>query len=135
MAKKALFALLLLGATLVFCGCARTAEQKPKDGDAVETQEPSGDTTEDLEGLDANALMIKEAVGIDADRAKGASETLAGLEVGELVSAERLGDDTYETKVTAADGRCYFLEFSQMGYLQVVRADATDGEVVWAVID
>ena len=111
---------LLLATVSGVLGCARDQRQDV--------------SKDELEALDANARMIFDAAGVDTDCAEGASDTLARLGIGELTSVKGVlfAPNTY--KATAADGRVYYLELTEMGYLQVVRADAVYGEVIWGVV-
>ena len=111
---------LLLATVSGVLGCARDQRQDV--------------SKDELEALDANARMIFDAAGVDTDCAEGASDTLARLGIGELTSVKGVlfAPNTY--KATAADGRVYYLELTEMGYLHVVRADAVNGEGIWGVV-
>ena len=80
--------------------------------------------------------LIKDAENLSQDSAQGAVETLydvgaEGVETVELVS-ENHG---VTLKVTDVNGKVYYLGFGGAGYLEMIRKDAPDGEILYAPID
>ena len=74
--------------------------------------------------------------GIAEDSARGAVDRLAKLGVPELVSAETVPDAWGTSlRVTDAGGQVYYLGFGGFGYLEIIRKDSIDGEVVFAYIE
>lgn len=141
MTRRAMVSLLCLG-IVALGGCG--AASKPSSDMDQSTQEPNEQTGESSNEagaeeeqipLDANAVIIKTATGYDDDCCAGASETLEELEIGDLESVTLVPEYSYTYKATTFDGQDYYLEFGEYGYLEVVRSDALDGEVLWAVID
>ncbi len=55
--------------------------------------------------------------------------------MGELAQMELAPNRSYTYRAETVDGRVYYLGFGGLGYLELVRADDINGEVVWGVID
>lgn len=85
--------------------------------------------------IDYNAQLIQTSLCIDRDGALGAAETLSDFGVGQLETIEPLDGMEYTAQVIDTRGRSYILEFSQTGYLQVIRSGSLEGEVLFCVID
>ena len=124
MTRRSLLALLGLGASTLLGAC--------KGGD---NDEPEELTPEEQEVKSINAQIIGEAMGFSESRANAAAERVRYAELGELASAERVESLTNTAKVTTVDGDVYYLAFSSNDFLQVVRKDEPDGEVVWGIVD
>ena len=140
MTKKTITMLLTLGLVATIGACAKTPSQEEVPNQPVQqTAAPENnsdlDATEGANMLDANANLIKEVTGYDDDCCAGAAETLAELKVGELAQMELAPNRSYTYRAETVDGRVYYLGFGGLGYLELVRADDINGEVVWGVID
>lgn len=80
--------------------------------------------------------LIKDAGNLSQDSAQGAVETLYDVgservETAELVS-EKQG---VILKATDIEGTVYYLGFGGSGYLEIIRKDSPDGEILYAPID
>lgn len=109
-------------------------DTKGKDkGEEMSTGSKGGE--EDADENAADAKVLQGALSISDDSALGAASTLDELGVGDLASAKIVPGTTHTVQVTDVYGKTYVIEFSQMGYLHVVRADSVDGEVIYGVVE
>lgn len=124
MTRRSLLVLLGLGVSTLLGACKGNADD--------ESQKL---TPEEQEVKNTNARIIGEAMGFSESRANAAAERMGYAELGELESAERVESLSNTAKVTTVDGVVYYLSFSSKDFLQVVRKDELDGEVVWGIVD
>lgn len=83
-----------------------------------------------------DAKLIMDAVGIEEDAALGAAQRLCEIGVGQLVSVEEVSsDDGHTVKVTDEYGRTYFMGLNELGYVDIVRFDSVDGEVLYGAVE
>lgn len=80
-----------------------------------------------------NAKMLQDTLGIAERGADEAATIIADLGVGELKSMKIVPGTTKTVTVVDVYGKTYVLEFSQMGYLHVVREESTDGKIIFGV--
>ncbi len=83
--------------------------------------------------MEQSVQLIREAGSLDADSAQGTIETLVSLGVGTLQSAELVSNDTgVVLQVQDDKGDTYYLGYGAFGYLEIVRKDSLDGEIIYA---
>lgn len=113
---------------LLAIGCSNGELSPPKETPAA-TQSEVKDGVE----MDQSVQLIMEAAGIEQDGAQGAAETLAELGVSELCKAELVSAKRGTViRVVNSEDEVYYLGFGGLGYLEVVRKDSTDGEILYA---
>lgn len=80
--------------------------------------------------------LIKDAGNLSQDSAQGAVETLYESGAAEVTTAELVSENHGVTlKVTDMNGEVYYLGFGGAGYLEMIRKDSPDGEILYASID
>lgn len=102
--------------------------------DTVKTVERMGGREEMC--MDAEAKMFQDIVGVSNYASEGTVSTLHDVGCGEikdviLVSSKR----GYTVKVIDEDNNVYFAGLGGLGYVEVIRRDSEDGELVYAAID
>ena len=86
--------------------------------------------------MEQSVRLIREAGNLAADSAQGSIETLVSLGVGPLESAELVSDNNgVVLQVQDNKGNTYYLGYGSFGYLELVRKDALDGEIIYAPTD
>ena len=86
--------------------------------------------------MEQSVRLIREAGNLKADSAQGTVETLTSLGVGPLKSAELVSEDNgVILKVQDENNATYYLGYGSFGYLELVRKDAMDGEIIYAPVD
>lgn len=96
---------------------------------------PSVAQTEIEEGIEMeqSIQLIMEAAGIDQDGAQGAVEVLAELGILELSEEELVSNKRCTViRVIDSEGNAYYLGFGGLGYLEIIRKDSPDGEILYA---
>ena len=80
--------------------------------------------------------LIKDAGNLSQDSAQGAVETLYDVGAERVKTAELVSENHGVTlKVTDVNGKVYYLGFGGSGYLEIIRKDSTNGEILYAPID
>lgn len=80
--------------------------------------------------------LIKDAGNLSQDSAQGAMETLYESGAAEVTTAELVSENYGVTlKVTDMNGKVYYLGFGGSGYLEIIRKDSENGEILYAPID
>ena len=80
--------------------------------------------------------LIKDAGNLRQDSAQGAMETLYESGAAEVTTAELVSENYGVTlKVTDVNGKVYYLGFGGSGYLEIIRKDSENGEILYAPID
>lgn len=80
--------------------------------------------------------LIKDAGNLSQDSAQGAMETLYESGAAEVTTAELVSENYGVTlKVTDVSGKVYYLGFGGSGYLEIIRKDSENGEILYAPID
>ncbi|MBR0208940.1 MAG: hypothetical protein IJQ43_08585 [Oscillospiraceae bacterium] len=93
-------------------------------------------TRQEEDPMEKNVKLLMKAGDLDRDSAEGSVELLGELGVGELKKAEKLESRFGTTlRVTDRDGRVFYLGYGGLGYLEIVRKDAPDGEILYAPED
>lgn len=77
--------------------------------------------------------LIKDAGNLRQDSAQGAMETLYESGAAEVTTAELVSENYGVTlKVTDVNGKVYYLGFGGSGYLEIIRKDSENGEILYA---
>lgn len=80
--------------------------------------------------------LIKDAGNLSQGSAQGAIETLYESGTAEVTTAELVSESYGVTlKVTDVNGKVYYLGFGGSGYLEIIRKDSENGEILYAPID
>ena len=113
---------------LTTVGCGRR-ESPPGGPEPAEQQTESERDTE----MEQSIQLLMDAGSLDRDSAQGTVETLAELGVPPLESAELVSDARGVTlRAVDAEGAVYYLGYGGLGYLEIVRKDSEDGEILYA---
>lgn len=84
----------------------------------------------------AEIAMIQDAGEIGKSGAQGAVERLHEIGASDVQKASLISKEKGITlKVQDADGSVYYLGFGDLGYLEIIRKDAKDGKILYAVAD
>ena len=80
----------------------------------------------------ATKLLTDEG-NMDKGSARGTAETLEALGVPPIQSVFRTdGEHGFTLRINDQNGKTYYLGYDEMGYLEIVRRDAEDGEILYA---
>ena len=80
--------------------------------------------------------LIKDAGNLRQDSAQGAVETLYDVGAERVETVELVSENHGVTlKVTDVNGKVYYLGFGGAGYLEMIRKNSPDGEILYAPID
>lgn len=86
--------------------------------------------------MENSIQLIMEAGKIDRDSAEGTVETLAEIGAGALESAELISEKRgIVLRVVDTENQVYYLGFGGLGYLELIRKDSADGEILYAPED
>lgn len=90
--------------------------------------------SEEIVKMKRSVQLIMEAGNIDQDSAEGTVETLLDLGASSLENVELISN-TRGIVLCAIDedGNTYYLGFGGLGYLEVIRKDSEDGEIIYAL--
>ena len=122
---------IILALMLITTGCSYSAES-PR-GPSMETRAESEDVV-DME--QKSVQLIMDAGSIDLDSAQGTVETLVDLGASALEAVELVSNKTgIVLRAEDEDGQVYYLGFGGLGYLEIIRRDSADGEIIYAPED
>ncbi len=80
--------------------------------------------------------LIKDAGNLSRDSAQCAVETLYNVGAERVKTAELVSEKQgVVLKATDTEGTVYYLGFGGSGYLEMIRKDSPDGEILYAPID
>ena len=120
---------ILLILAIGLSGCktqTQVTENKGEKTDAVEVRTDMEHAVE----------LMKDAGNLSQDSAQGAMETLYESGAAEVTTAELVSENYGVTlKVTDVNGKVYYLGFGGSGYLEIIRKDSENGEILYAPID
>lgn len=86
--------------------------------------------------MEQSIQLIMETGGIDRDSAEGTMETLTELGVPSIAKAELVSNHRgVVLQVSDAEDHVYYLGYGGFGYLEIVRRDSADGEILYAPED
>ena len=122
---------IILALMLITTGCSYSADS-PR-GPSMETRAESEDVV-DMEHKSVQLMM--DAGSIDLDSAQGTVETLVDLGASALEAVELVSNKTgIVLRAEDEDGQVYYLGFGGLGYLEIIRRDSADGEIIYAPED
>lgn len=122
---------IILALMLITTGCSYSADS-PR-GPSMETRAESEDVV-DME--QKSVQLIMDAGSIDLDSAQGTVETLVDLGASALEAVELVSNKTgIVLRAEDEDGQVYYLGFGGLGYLEIIRKDSTNGEIIYAPED
>ncbi len=122
---------IILALMLITTGCSYSADS-PR-GPSMETRAESEDVV-DME--QKSVQLIMDAGSIDLDSAQGTVETLVDLGASALEAVELVSNKTgIVLRAEDEDGQVYYLGFGGLGYLEIIRRDSADGEIIYAPED
>lgn len=76
------------------------------------------------------------AGNLDLDSAQGAIEALNDLNISSVKEAEQVSNNSgVILKIIDAKNDIYYLGFGSFGYLEIVRKDSPDGEIIYAPVE
>ena len=108
------------------CGCQ-------KDSSDSNMSESTDVEREDEFAMEKSIKLIMEAGNLDRDSAEGTVDCLTELGVGEIESAELVSNNRgVILRVTDSENQVYYLGYGGLGYLEIVRKDSEDGEIIYA---
>jgi hypothetical protein len=92
----------------------------------------SGDNT-----LNENKKLIIDNIGIDDDCAQGVVDELNRLEIKKLISIQdySTGGNGYIFSVTDEENHVYFIGLGALGYLEIIREDSLDGDILYGAVE
>lgn len=122
---------IILALMLITTGCSYLADSP---------REPSMETraeSEDVVDMEQKSVqLIMDAGSIDLDSAQGTVETLVDLGASALEAVELVSNKTgIVLRAEDEDGQVYYLGFGGLGYLEIIRKDSTNGEIIYAPED
>lgn len=121
---------IILALMLITTGCSYLADSP---------REPSMETraeSEDVVDMEQSVQLIMDAGSIDLDSAQGTVETLVDLGASALEAVELVSNKTgIVLRAEDEDGQVYYLGFGGLGYLEIIRRDSADGEIIYAPED
>lgn len=92
----------------------------------------SGETTD----MEQSIQLIMSAGNLDLDSAQGAIEALNDLNISSVKEAEQVSNNSgVILKIIDAKNDIYYLGFGSFGYLEIVRKDSPDGEIIYAPVE
>lgn len=92
----------------------------------------SGETTD----MEQSIQLIMSAGNLDLDSAQGAIEALNDLNISSVKEAEQVSNNSgVILKIIDAKNDIYYLGFGSFGYLEIVRKDSPDGEIIYAPME
>ena len=93
--------------------------------------------SEDVVDMEQKSVqLIMDAGSIDLDSAQGTVETLVDLGASALEAVELVSNKTgIVLRAEDEDGQVYYLGFGGLGYLEIIRKDSTNGEIIYAPED
>lgn len=126
--------LLLISLALLFAGCSDNvqAEQPAPTTTTESAQEWS--TGDDV--MKNSAVLLQEELHISESRAQGAMETMtqAGVDP-DLKKVEPVSKTPgIKALVTDSKGNTYYLSFGGLDFLELIRRDSADGEIIYGMI-
>lgn len=131
---KILIAFIIIGSCIVFqiTGCKNFGDGKEKDGIVSE----SASFQEGEKTLEADVKLLIDETEIDLDCAEGIVERLRKVGASELIEVELLSQKRgYHVRVIDTEKRIYHLGLGRMGYLECIRKDSEDGEILYGALD
>ena len=92
----------------------------------------SGETAD----MEQSIQLIMSAGNLDLDSAQGAMETLNALGISSIKEAERVpNNSSVVLQIIDTKNNIYYLGFGTFGYLEIVRKDSLDGEIIYAPME
>lgn len=86
--------------------------------------------------MEQSIELIMSAGNLDLDSAQGAMETLNDLNISSIQEAEQVSNNSSVVlKIIDAKNDIYYLGFGSFGYLELVRKDSPDGEIIYAPME
>lgn len=84
-----------------------------------------------------NSVQLLIEIGkLDSDSAEGTVYTLTELGISQLEKVKKIPCKTgVALQVTDSTGNTYYLGYGELGYLEVIRKDSMDGELLYVPID
>ena len=86
--------------------------------------------------MEQSIRLLREAGQLDTDSAQGAMETLVELGIASIKEAELVSNDVGAVlQIVDTEDNMYYLGFGGLGYLEIVRRDSPDGEIIYAPME
>ena len=124
-----LIAMILLISSVSGCGRNGAAQDYVP---STENQ-PESEVAADME---QSVRLIREAGSLEPDSAQGTVETLLELGIHALKGAKLVSNDNgVVLQVVDEEDHTYYLGYGDFGYLEIVRKDSLDGEIIYAPIE
>lgn len=143
--KKAtkIFALLFVVMALSFVcttGCVPTHDTKSDSATSGTTNESidfGNNTATKKEKMRNSIDMLCSNLKISEARAKGTMEILVQSGVSPRLEAVKISNDKQgiEAIVTDDNGKDFYLSFDETGFLELVRRDSAQGEIIFGIIE
>ncbi len=126
--------LLLISLMLLFVGCSDNA-QAEQPAPTTTTESAQEWSTED-EVMKNSAVLLQKELHISESRAQGVMETMTQAGVDPDLKKVKLVSKTPGIKALATDskGNTYYLAFGGLDFLELIRRDSADGEIIYGMI-
>lgn len=106
---------------------------------AVQDNIPSkqnGIESEETADMKQSIQLIMSAGALDLDSAQGTMEALNALGISSIKEAERVpNNSSVVLQIIDTKNNIYYLGFGTFGYLEIVRKDSLDGEIIYAPME
>ena len=139
MCKRAYLILLFIVFALVLSACGNKTDKSDSTKSESVNEMSSNiekNINNEVEDMDKSVEMIMNAGNLDLDSAQGTVETLAEYGITKIVSVEFVSKHLgVVLKITDGKNDVYYLGYGGNGYLEIVRKDSVDGEIIYAPID
>jgi len=124
--------LLLINLALLFAGCSDNAQAEQPAPTTESAQEWS--TGDDV--MESSAVLLQKELYISESRAHGAMKTMTQAGVDPDLKKVKLVSKTSGIKalVTDSKGNTYYLAFGGLDFLELIRRDSADGEIIYGMI-
>lgn len=113
---------------LSVCGCSNSevSSSSPKN-------QPESEVTADME---RSIRLIRKAGDLDLDSAQGTVETLLELGINFLKDAKLVSNDHgVVLQIVDEKDNTYYLGYGGLGYLEIIRKDSLNGEIIYAPME
>lgn len=92
--------------------------------------------SEETADMKQSIQLIMSAGALDLDSAQGTMEALNALGISSIKEAERVpNNSSVVLQIIDTKNNIYYLGFGTFGYLEIVRKDSLDGEIIYAPME
>lgn len=92
--------------------------------------------SEETADMKQSIQLIMSAGALDLDSAQGTMEALNALGISSIKEAEQVpNNSSVVLQIIDTKDNIYYLGFGTFGYLEIVRKDSLDGEIIYAPME